>query len=170
MAPETAAAADVHVRVHPADQGPETGNRADFEPKSTRTPASRDARVIPINRGHRQDAPPEEIKAYEPPPAKRPESEFEAAAKLIAEQAAASDFNRQPITPVEAWKTVAPAKGEADNWIIWLGMTLAGLARALIVTTGHVIVRGGDTRIKASVVSSVLVMALVVAYLAGHSA
>lgn len=170
MGAETAGLADVHVHAQCTDQGPKTGNPWDFEPKTARTPVSRDARVIPIRPDHRQGDQPDEIQASEPAPSKPRGGEFEAAAKLLTEQAVDGGWDREPMTPLEAFKTITPAKGEASNWIIWSGMTLAGLARVLIVTAGTVIVRGGDTRIKAGAVSGVLLIALTIAYLAGHSA
>lgn len=170
MAPETAAQTDVHAHAHATDLGQKPQNPWDFPPKTAGTGVSRDARVIPIRRDRRQGDQPEEIQTSPKAPSKPRGGEFEAAAKLLGEQAVDGGWDREPMTPVEAFKTVAPAKGEASNWIIWAGMTAAGVARLLIVTAGTVIVRGGDTRIKAAAVSSVLLMALAIAYLAGHSA
>lgn len=170
MAPEAAARTDAHARAHRADLGPETGNRPDFEPKTAGTPVTRDARVIQMRPKTRQGDQPEEIKPYEPPPGARPGGEFEAARALVSEAAEASDWSREPMTPVDAAKQITPAKGEAGNWIVWSGMTIAGLARLVLVTAGWSIARGGETRIRAGVALTVFLIALGLAYVAGHSA
>jgi len=74
------------------------------------------------------------------------------------------------MTPVAAWRQALPAKGEAANWIIWTGLSLGGLFRALWVSTGNLVVRGTDTRTKAGVATAALVIALTIAFLAGHTA
>jgi hypothetical protein len=95
--------------------------------------------------------------------------EISAATAALGETLEASDWNDQPMTPVDAIKQIAPAKGEAGNWIIWTGMTLAGLARAFLVGTGHLIARGAETRIRAAVVMVIFAAALILSFLAGHA-
>lgn len=89
----------------------------------------------------------------------------------MTQAAEASDWAREPMTPVTAFKQIAPAKGEAGkNWIVWTAMTFAGLARFILVSAGYLVARGGETRIRAGVVTGVLVAAIVIGSLAGHGA
>lgn len=89
----------------------------------------------------------------------------------MAQAAEASDWAREPMTPVVAAQQIAPAKGEAGrNWIVWTAMTFAGLARFVLVSLGYLVVRGGETRIRAGVATGVLVAAIVISALVGHSA
>lgn len=84
-----------------------------------------------------------------------------------ARAAQASDWAQELMSPVDAVKQIAPGKGDAGNWIVWTAMTAAGLARALFVSVGYLIARGGETRIRAGVAGTVLLAALLIAALAG---
>jgi hypothetical protein len=158
----------VHAHTHPADLASETGK----QPVSERKSAGPWARARAVPHLHLVDQSP----APDPVPDDAvPETglgsalldEMEAV-RLAAE---ASDWAREPMTPVTAAKQIAPAKGEAGrNWIVWTAMTVAGLARFILVSLGYLVARGGETRIRAGVVTGVLVAAIVISALVGHSA
>ena len=162
---------DVHVHAHRADLAPETGNRPLSEPKSAR-PGAR-ARAVAhlhlVDQGPARDsgpAPDEALDAERPGLGSALLDEMTA----MSQAAEASHWARELMTPVAAAKQVAPAKGEAGNWIIWTAMTVAGLARLILVSLGYLVARGGETRIRAGVVTGVLVAAYVISVLVGHSA
>jgi hypothetical protein len=168
VAPETMPDSDVRAHVHPADSARNPGNPGGSGPESASARASPDARVIPINRQARQEQP------QNPPPAppRAPgglTAEARAAQGALRAAAENSDWAAMPMTPVAAWSQVAPSKGEAANWIIWVGMTGAGIARAVLVSLGHLIAHGGQTRLRAGVAAGVLVLALSISFLAGHT-
>jgi hypothetical protein len=93
--------------------------------------------------------------------------ELEAGRKATVDAAEASDWASELMSPVDAIKQIAPRKGEAGNWIIWSAMTIAGLARVLLVSLGYLVARGGETRIRAGAVTGLLVAAIVIGWLAG---
>lgn len=162
MAPDNATAGHVHAHAHPADLAGKPGFRGGSDPKSARTGATRDTRVPHLHLVEQEDRP-EKISA-------RRAGESEAALAALTQAADASDWARDVMTPVAAAKQVAPAKGEAGgNWIVWTAMTVAGLARLIIVSLGYLVARGGETRIRAGVVMGVLVAAIVIGALAGHA-
>lgn len=169
MAATEAATNDVHVHAHPADLGPKTEKRGIFRRKTARTDATR-AGVIPqlrlVDQASEQKR---QTKAAKPSSGGLAE-ELRAGQKVALAAAEDSPWSGQLMSPIEAIKQVAPSKGEAANWIIWTAMTLAGLARVLLVSTGYLIARGGDTRIKAGVVAAVIVLALSLAALLGAAA
>jgi hypothetical protein len=94
--------------------------------------------------------------------------EVRAAQEALTEAANASDWATEAMTPVAAWSQVAPRKGEAGNWIIWTAMTAAGIARGVLVSVGYLISRGGETRTRAAVATGAFLLALTIAFLAGH--
>lgn len=158
--------ADVHAHAHRADLAPETGNRALSEPKSAR-PGAR-ARAVAhlhlVDQGSARDSGP----GVESPGLGSALLDELEAMRLSAE---ASGWAREPMTPVAAVQQIVPAKGEAGrNWIVWTAMTFAGLARFVLVSLGYLVVRGGETRIRAGVATGVLVAAIVISALVGHSA
>lgn len=113
-----------------------------------------------------------------PPPGKRRPGaglaaalteEARAAQAALADAAGDSDWAAEAMTPVAAWSQVAPRKGEADNWIIWTAMTVAGVCRGVLVSLGYLIARGGETRIRATVAAGAFLLALTIAFLAGHA-
>lgn len=162
MAPSEAAAADVRAHTHPADLAPETGNRAFWRRKSARADAT-PAHAVPHLKVVDQ-----EIRGS----SKKSSSDGELAAGLAAMTRAAeeSDWNEELMSPVEAIKQIAPAKGEASNWIIWSAMTVAGLARAVLVSLGYLVARGADTRIKAGAITGLLMAVILISWLAGSAA
>lgn len=165
MAPDNATASDVHVHAHPADLAGKSGYRGGSDPKSARTGATRDARVPHLHLVQQEDRP-EKISARRAGQG----GEIDAALAALSQAADASDWARELMTPVSAARQVAPAKGEAGgNWIVWTAMTVAGLARLIIVSLGYLVARGGETRIRAGVVAGVLVAAIVVGALAGRA-
>jgi hypothetical protein len=165
VVPDNATAPDVHVHAHRADLAGNPGSRADSASKSARAPGDAPARAVPHLHLVEQEDPAEKISA------RRGGGETEAALAALAQAADASDWAREPMTPVAAAQQIAPAKGEAGkNWIVWTAMTLAGLARFILVSLGYLVARGGETRIRAGVVTGVLVAAIVIGSLAGHSA
>lgn len=175
MVPETMPEADVHAHAHRADQAQKPENPWGFGSESASTPASRDARVIPINRRARQESAPEPPAGDRKPetkPARAPaglRSEAGAVGETMRKAAENSVWATEAMTAVDAWKRVAPGKGEAENWIFWTVMTAAGVCRAAWNSLGHLILLGTDTRIKAGVATAVLLAALVTAFLAGHA-
>jgi hypothetical protein len=153
--------------MHPADYTRRTGNPWRFEPESASARATRDARVIHMPRRAGQERPPESP----PAPRKAPgglAAEAQAAGAVLKAAAEGSDWAAEAMTPVAAWSQTFPHKGEAGNWIIWSGMTFAGVSRGLLVSLGYLIARGGETRIRAGVATGVLFLALTISYLAGH--
>lgn len=175
MAPSEARAADVHVHVRRADLAADPGKQAVSAPESARADASH-ARVIPHLRLVDQGPAP----GFVPDDLSRELTgddgfgsalldELEAARRVALGAAEASDWASPPMTPVEAIKQVAPGKGEAGNWIIWSAMTVAGLARVLLVAAGYLVARGGETRIRAGVAAGVFVTVLLIGWLAAAS-
>jgi hypothetical protein len=160
------ATSDVHVHAHRADLAPETGNRADSGRKSARTPATQ-ARVIPLRTDLRQEDPEKKSERAGRGSRSPLEAELAAGWAVVAETAQASEYARAPMTPVEAAKQVAPARGEAGNWMLWSAMTAAGVARLVLVSVGHLIAHGGETRLRAAVVTMIFLLALAGGYLAG---
>jgi len=163
---------DVHAHAQRADLAPETGERPFSEPKSAR-PWAR-ARAVAhlhlVDQGPARDSEPEPDEVLD---AERSGlgSALLDEMTAMSEAAEASDWAREPMTPVVAAKQIAPAKGEAGkNWIVWTAMTFAGLARFILVSLGYLVARGGETRIRAGVVTGVLVAAIVIGSLAGHAA
>ncbi len=67
----------------------------------------------------------------------------------------------EPLTPLHAAaRTVAPAKGEAPNWVAWVGMTVAGLFRLAVTALGTLVVHAVATRIRAGVALALFVVAV----------
>lgn len=56
------------------------------------------------------------------------------------------------------WQQVAPAAGEAPNWVAWLAMSTAGLFRAVAVTGLWVLALSVSTRTRAGVGLIVVVL------------
>lgn len=169
MALNEAAASDVHVHAHAPDLAGKPGDRADSRLKSARADATH-ARAVPHLHLVDQGFVPDDPRPADREPTGARTGELEAALEATARAAEASDWARELMTPVAAAKQVAPAKGEAGNWIIWTAMTVAGLARLILVSLGYLVARGGETRIRAGVVTGVLVAAIVISVLVGHSA
>jgi len=165
---------DVRAHVHRPDLAREHGFEARKGAESACPGAPAGARVPHLRLVDQGTAPNPE--PYAPPPPPRGglgaalAEELRAAQAQAAASAAGSDWAVEAMTPVLAWTRLAPAKGEAANWIIWTVMTAAGLCRALWNSAGYLVVKGTDTRIKAGVATGVLLIALGMAYLAGHSA
>lgn len=173
MATSEAAASDVHAHAHRADQAPETAKRRLFGRKTARADAT-PAGVIPqlrlVDQESTAKSQTESPKAPSRPFGAGLSDELKAGQKVALDAAEDSPWDGQLMSPIDAIKQVAPSKGEASNWIIWTAMTIAGLARVLLVGTGYLIARGGDTRIKAGVVAAVIVLALSLAALLGAAA
>lgn len=150
---------DVHAHVQDADLAPEAPNQADFDPGSVRAGATR-ARAISHLRLVGQGSGRSSEKSAR-------QDELSAALAATGHAAQASDWAGELMSPVEAIKQIAPAKGEASNWIIWLAMSLAGLSRAGFVSVGYLIARGGETRIRAGVAGGLLLLAVALSWLAG---
>lgn len=126
------------------------------------------ARVIPQLRLVDQDFEPETSEDSEEG------SEPSLGASLLAEMHDSSrraldesDLAEQHLTPAEAFDLIPPAKGEAGNPVIWTAMILAGLARFVIVSLGHVIALGGATRTRAGLLTLVILLALSASWAAG---
>ena len=96
--------------------------------------------------------------------------ELAAAAAAMVSAAEDSDWNEELMSPVEAIKQIAPAKGEASNWIIWSAMTIAGIARAVLVGLGYLVARGAETRIRAGAITGLLMAVILISWLAGSAA
>lgn len=163
---------DVRAHVHRADLAPEAGNQPGFGPKSARPGARAGARVPHLHLVDQEPAP-DSVPDDPIPGSNRPGAglaeELRAAVSALDEAAGDSDWATPPMNPVEAWKQLAPSKGEAGNWIIWTAMAAAGLARGIWVSLGYLVLRGTETRIRASVATAALLVALVLAFLTGHA-
>jgi hypothetical protein len=168
VVPETMTDTDMHAHVHPADLRQNPGNQDDFGAESASAPASRDARVIQINRAARQE-PQQPPAAAAQAPRGALATETQAALAALAEAADGSPWASPAMTPVAAWQQALPAKGQAANWIIWTALSLGGLFRALWVSLGNLAVHGTDTRTKASMATGALLIAMTLSYLAGHA-
>lgn len=156
----TAQPADVHEHMRTANLAPEGGENAENGRRSARRPAR--ARVIPHLRVVDQEETPEESS---------PTLGAQLLAEIAAESAAAaaeSDFARQHLTPADAFYEMLPESGAARrNPIVWTAMALAGVARFVIVSLGHTIALAGETRIRAGVLSLLLLVALALSWAAG---
>jgi hypothetical protein len=167
VVPETTHDTDVRAHTHSADHPQGRGNPWHSGPESASARVTRDARVIPIRREVRQEPPQDQ-----PAPRKATgglSAEMQAATAAVKNAAENSDWAAEAMTPVAAWMQVAPRRGEADNWIIWAGMTAAGIARGVLVSLGYLVVRGGETRLRAGVAAGILILAMAAAFLAGHT-
>lgn len=162
---------DVRVHVHPADQAATEPKRRFFGRKSAPAGAT-PAGVIPQLRLVDQESGPNRQTNDSEPGSIFGSAlldELEAGQKVAAEAAEDSEWSGELMSPFEALKQTAPAKGEAANWIIWSAMTLAGMARVLLVTLGYLIARGGQTRIRAGVVAGLLVTVLALSFLLSYA-
>lgn len=171
MTPESTVNRDVHAHAQDADLAGKRpwGRRKDR--KSAPAPATQ-ARVIQFQPRQSQEATPEETSDDSGRSRKRSKtsqsSELAAGLNLLTETARESDLAEQPMTVIESWEQIFPERGEAPGKLAWIAMSIAGFARAVIVTFGHLIVRGADTRIKAGIQALILLIALALAYAAGH--
>jgi hypothetical protein len=156
VAPETTFPADVHAHMHREDLAHEAPNQGDFGPGSASARATRDARVIREDQQTGQER-----------PERRRGRETDAAVTALAASASDSGWARPAMTPIEALYAIAPATGEASNWIIWLVMTAGGLARAFGVGLGYLITAGFETRIRAGVATTLFLAAVLFGCLAG---
>lgn len=162
MAPDNAAAAHVHVHTHPADSAQNPGNRAHSGPKSAPAGATR-ARVIPLRPDLRQEDPQTQFPQGRTARREGPAEEFRAGIEAAAEAVRESDWAREPMSVLDAARKIVPASGEASGKIAWVGMSVAGLLRLLLVGLGHLIAYAGETRIRAAVTGLVIVLSLVAA-------
>lgn len=151
-----------HAHVQPENLASWGAQRPETGPDSARRPAR--ARVIPHLKVVDQEF--EQEQAEKARAALGAELLAEMAAET-ARMAADSDFAEQHMTPADAFSEIFPEKGEARrNPLVWTAMSLAGFARFLIVSLGHMIALSGATRIRAGVITTVLVLALVASWVA----
>jgi hypothetical protein len=171
MAANEAAASDVHVHAHPADLAPRSGKQGIFGRKSARADATPAGVISHLRLVDQESDGKRQTEAAEPGSifGSALLDELEAGRKAAVTAAEKSDWNDELMSPVDAIRQIAPAKGEASNWIVWSAMTLAGLARALLVSLGYLIARGGETRTRAGVVAGLLTTVIVLSWLAGQA-
>jgi hypothetical protein len=152
-------------RVHVHSDGPNLAPGAAQKGKNGQDPARRPARARVISHLHLVD------QGYG-----QEDAAPHLGASLLAEMAeqtaaatADSDLARQHMTPAEAFELILPERGESRrNPIVWTAMTYAGLARFVIVSLGHLVAVGGQTRIRAGILATVVLLALAGSWIAGH--
>jgi hypothetical protein len=151
---------DVRAHMHLAD----LAENPDLHPDSGVNPArgAARARVIPLRPEHRQDPAPENDRGLD--------GGLAAGLQAVREAAEDSDLARAPMTVWTAFEQLAPAKGEASGKLVWTAMTFAGLLRLIYLAVGHLVAKGGETRIRAAVATGVLTAAVVVSWALGHAA
>jgi hypothetical protein len=170
VATRSMAEPDVHAHAHAEDLAPKPAKRRGFHWKSARAQGDACARVIPDDVDLRQEDLEKTAKPASRVLAESLLQEAVEAMELTRETAENSDFNREPMTAVAAWKQVAPGKGEAGNWVAWTALTAAGLARALIISLAYGVALCAETRVGASVIALIFITAVAIATLAGHTA
>lgn len=165
MAPESAAADDVHAHVHRTQTAPTSAKPAPKGPKSVRTDAT-PARVIPLRPGDRQGSrrisPQESRNAASEAPLGSLRDVVAAASEEIRE----SGLTRTPMSVEQAASQIVPEADPNRSKFATAAMVIGGLFRLIIVSFGHTIAHAGATRIRAGVAGSVLILSLLVAVIA----
>lgn len=158
----TAQPMDPQAHMHPGNLASEGAEKPGNGRNSARRPAR--ARAVPHLHLVDQD---QAAETTEKPRRPLGAELLDEMATETAALAAESDFAEQHLTPVDAFGQILPERGEAGrNPIVWTAMSLAGLARFLIVSLGHTICLAGNTRIKAGVMTTVILLAIAASWLA----
>ncbi len=95
--------------------------------------------------------------------------EVAAARAAVQEAAEKSEYAKPLTTPVEIAKKIVPGKGESANAITWTAKTVAGTLQFLITGAAWLLAQAGQTRLRATVLTLVLLLAMTAGWLAGNA-